>query len=101
MCDVVHKAERADDRRRLDRALDGLIVKADFAAYDRDVHELAIVDYGVYRLRECPEYFRVFRACKLQVVDDTDWLCPCAYHVSASFREAAKCTLVRVEVAVL
>ena len=72
--DVLVHAEHADDRRRVDRDVAGLVVEADVAAGDRQAELAAAVGQAADGLGELPHDLGLLRGAEVQAVGDGERL---------------------------
>src|SRR5690348_11422304 len=69
---VVEDTENADDRRRVDRLAQRLVVKADVAAGDGRAEGSAGFREAVDGFRELPHHFGLFRTTEVEAIRCSD-----------------------------
>ena len=96
--DILHDAQHADRRGRVDGAFRIFVVEGHIAACHRRVEGPAGVAHASNRLRKGPVDLRLVRVAEIKTVRDSHRFAPGAYHVPGRLRHGDAPTLTRVEI---
>src|SRR6267154_453400 len=97
--DVVENAENADDRRRVDRLAERLVVKANVATGDRRAESVASFGEAGDGLRKLPHHFGLFGTPKIEAIRGGDGTRAARGHIAGGFRDGVHGANARMELA--